>query len=278
MGAGVPCFYRPDHPNRSRPMLLVWCALLIPANTSAAMSKAAKTLTITSVSEKGRLANLDFLTKMGPDAAPHLRVICDRLAVPPVLPAAPVLDAVEKIEPKLYKPLREYALAEPLARTEHLAAIEDARGLAAPLAGLLAAHFAAEVERAARAMSGTAAFAVKMVGVFPWIKADEDPAVVAAVKLAAGPKVRNPILRLAAVNFLVDWAGEDAARRKEVVPVLASGLSVPNAELACRCISKAGEWGAAAKDLLPAIKKLKVSAVPEVRDAAAEAAAKIESK
>ena len=82
----------------------------------------------------------------------------------------------------------------------------------------------------------------------------------------------SPVIQIrdAALQWLVAWAGDDEARRKEVLPFVKAGIARPGAE-AIQYIKVAGQYKVLSKGMLPALKKLKLSNMAAVRDAAAEA-------
>jgi hypothetical protein len=90
----------------------------------------------------------------------------------------------------------------------------------------------------------------------------------------AGPTSSDSSARLFAITRMFERAGEVEARRKEVLPYLRIGLADPVCQQSC--IRFAGAYGRLAKDLLPQLRVLKLSAIEMVRDAAAEAILKID--
>src|SRR5262249_21395684 len=103
----------------------------------------------------------------------------------------------------------------------------------------------------------------------------ENEEFIKTLKQLAGKKYHGSIARGEALFLLLEWAGEDASRRKELLEI----DKAANADESCHyiCLKVAGDYGAASKALLPQIKKLKLANSDSVRKAADRAVEQIES-
>jgi hypothetical protein len=226
--------------------------------------------------EKARVAAVNFLGECGPIATPHLRSLCDRLGTPPLAPTAETLAAIEKIDPRIYKPLREYLFAtNPKDKSTNLRDIEALKESAKPVLGLLAGHLRDAVDK----RTDTSSFpSAQILFMFRTLNAKEDAVAAAAVVHAASDKNQLSDLRFIAVDTLVEWSTGETARQKELVPILGSGIESNSKTLKIACIKHAADLGTISDSLLPAIRKLKLSTDQEIRAAADAAVEKMEKK
>ena len=103
----------------------------------------------------------------------------------------------------------------------------------------------------------------------------DDTEIIKTYKFLAGPLNTNNLRRLSALKVLVEWAGDEKDRRKEVYPFIKAGLVDRNTVL--DCIKYVGGFGELAKDAVPILKQLKLSDEKTIRDAATKAVELIEN-
>jgi len=85
-------------------------------------------------------------------------------------------------------------------------------------------------------------------------------------------------VKILALKYLVEWAGTDQLKRKELIPLLKVGLGRSGGELLMKSIEISGSYGELAADLLPLLKEHKLSSNAEIREAASKAVEKIEKR
>jgi|GEM_PF-2504979 len=85
-------------------------------------------------------------------------------------------------------------------------------------------------------------------------------------------------VKILALEYLVEWAGTDQLKRKELIPLLKVGLGRSGGELLMKSIEISGSYGELAADLLPLLKEHKLSSNAEIREAASKAVEKIEKR
>ena len=83
-------------------------------------------------------------------------------------------------------------------------------------------------------------------------------------------------VKILALEYLVEWAGTDQLKRKELIPLLKVGLGRKGGGLLMKSIEISGSYGELAADLLPLLKEHKLSSNAEIREAASKAVEKIE--
>ena len=82
-------------------------------------------------------------------------------------------------------------------------------------------------------------------------------------------------VKILALEYLVEWAGTDQLKRKELIPLLKVGLRRTEGELLMKSIEISGSYGELAADLLPLLKGHKLSSDARIREAASKAVEKI---
>jgi hypothetical protein len=261
------------------------CAVLFLAaatTTSWADEKALEPLVkeLGAKSEKSRLSAIEKLAALGEGAKPALKDVCDRLLDPSTKVSTAALVAIERIDPKLYKPLREYLLGK--------GGVEAMRNLAAlgdqlkPARTLLFTHLRQELAQTRPRPNALAICEAIGAAQFDDDEAIKTIAALAKMPLVAPSKKKGrdtpsgtaTECRRWAIGHLVKWASDDKERLKVVVPIVKAGIDEPR--LAIDCIQIAGSMGKSAADLLPQLRDLKLSSNPQIRKAADEAVAKIE--
>jgi hypothetical protein len=84
--------------------------------------------------------------------------------------------------------------------------------------------------------------------------------------------------KILALEYLVEWAGTDQLKRKELIPLLKVGLGRSGKALLMKSIEISGSYGELAAGLLPLLKEHKLSSDAEIREAASKAVEKIEKR
>jgi len=85
-------------------------------------------------------------------------------------------------------------------------------------------------------------------------------------------------VKILALEYLVEWAGTDQLKRKELIPLLKVGLGRSGKALLMKSIEISGSYGELAAGLLPLLKEHKLSSDAEIREAASKAVEKIEKR
>jgi hypothetical protein len=85
-------------------------------------------------------------------------------------------------------------------------------------------------------------------------------------------------VKILALEYLVEWAGTDQLKRKELIPLLKVGLGHRGGGLLMKSIEISGSYGELAADLLPLLKGHKLSSDAGIREAASKAVEKIEKR
>ena len=85
-------------------------------------------------------------------------------------------------------------------------------------------------------------------------------------------------VKILALEYLVEWAGTDQLKRKELIPLLKVGLGRTEGQLLMKSIEISGSYGELAAGLLPLLKEHKLSSDAEIREAASKAVEKIEKR
>lgn len=217
---------------------------------------------------RGKIIIIEKLSKLGENAA---RPLCDAMLDKDEKVATAALVALETAHPQLYKPVALMVLDK--NRNNQLRGIAEIGDLGhdgRPALNLLvargaAATIAAEEDESFEDLAVAYQKAVAEVG-------DEEPVPFFKAQLESTlPDVRWPALK-----WLMMWAGEKEPRQKEVVAVIKGKIA--DNEGAVPFIIAAGKLGSASKELLPTLKRLKLSGSMAVRDAATGAVAAIEAK
>ena len=245
------------------------CVLLFAAaaDDKDEVAKAAKDLKSKDV--KVRLKAVEKLADLGDDAS---RPLCDAMldSSPKVAQAA--LVALEKANPKLYKPVSALVLdAERSSRSFALKEIGKFREDGRPAINLLIARCKAELAQERSFARFATTDAPTYIETTIKIGGDCDECIRFMKALTADP---HPWANQEALQKLVAWAGDDEKRKKELLPVIKA--QIQDDANAVPFIKAAGDYGALSKDMLPSLKKLKLSKITAVREAATGAVESIE--
>lgn len=265
--------------------VLCWAALFVTISSACAQDDGEiKTLAkgLQSKNIKIRIKSAEGLGKKGEDAALAAKDLCNALLDPSPQVVRASLEAIEKVRPDLFKPLVTL-LVDQVGANRDRAVNELGRmgEKASPVIGLFLAIVKKEASVApvppvlAR-MKGSSGLSGHIFSALPRISPD-DPDTIKLMKQLAGPADARIEFRQSATNYLHKWSGEDAARRKEVVPFLKAGLESGDFGFQTTCINMAASYGAGATDCLPALNKLKLSPSARMREMASTAIDKIEN-
>jgi hypothetical protein len=242
------------------------------------IEKLIKTLRDRYVEVNSKLKALKLLREKGESAADAATAICDALLDRSPQVAKAALDTLEKVRPDLYQHVSILLLDEDYSKR-----VEALRGLgllgekALPVTNLLLAGLRTELAKIGRFYSS----AEEYFSALRQIKPDSEETIKLYKTIAGSPAPRDWNLlrrypRLEAIQFLVEWAGEDTARRKQLLPLLKSALDDPVCVIPCLKII--GDYADLTKDFIPILKKLKLSSKEEIRQAASDALEKIEKR
>ncbi len=223
---------------------------------------------------KVRLKAADELGKFGPKAADYAKELCDTLLDSDPAVAKAALKAFERVRPDLHKPLTQFLLDKyPKIR------LEGAKGLGAlglqgePAAFFLAKSLAASV---AKDKDGKGLGPIDNEIFTALLKiGSEEPEVIEVLKALAGPGMASVGHRARALELLADWAAGNDERRKELLPLIKSGLETTGLEAAC--CGYAARYGTLSKDLLPLLKPLQFGRDAAVREESTKAVEAIEA-
>jgi len=239
---------------------------------------------------KVRLKALEALEKKGEDAKDAAKSICEvivRDPSPNVATAA--LTSLEKIRPDLYKHLSVLLLDESgRNRNNALEKLSEKKKEAEPTLPIILFKCRAELTvrfqgfHPGGTFSDYNIFSSESKGpyahhyllAYKTIAGSDDPEVVRIYRELAGATNKDANSRWYGLKELVSWADDDEKRRKEVYPFIKAGLS--DGPL-LDCITFAGGYGPLSKELLPLLRRHKLSGQAAIRDAATKAVEQIES-
>jgi len=263
--------------------VLAFCPLMVvqaqeKGKEESELEKLAKDLRHKDV--KVRLKAVKSLAEKGEDAAPVAGPLCDALMDRSPQVAVAALEALEKVRPDLYKHVSTLVLdKDPYKQLEAIRELGLMGEKANPVSNLLLARLRTVLATRFNFNDGLSAVGLSPVerAYFTAIRQikPDDVETIKLFKVMAGVTNRDSYARLEAIRFLNDWAGDDAARRKELLPLLKAGLDDPVCQV--ECIKISGSYGSLAKDFAPLLRKLKLSSVETIRNAASEALDKIDN-
>jgi HEAT repeat protein len=258
--------------------VLAFCPLMVvqaqeKGKEQSELEKLAKDLRHKDV--KVRLKAVKSLAEKGEDAAPVAGPLCDALMDRSPQVAVAALEALEKVRPDLYKHVSTLVLdKDPKKQLKAIRELGLMGEKANPVFNLLLARLRTVLATRFNFNVGLSDVERAYFTAIRQIKPD-DVETIKLFKVMAGVTNRDSYARLEAIRFLNDWAGDDAARRKELLPLLKAGLDDPVCQE--ECIKISGSYGSLAKDFAPLLRKLKLSSVETIRNAASEALDKIDN-
>jgi phage FluMu protein Com len=244
-----------------------------------------------------RIAAANQLAKMGADAEPACTALCEAALDPIADVRAATLEALEKIRPSLHKPLVTLLVDE--QPFQHQQALESLRTMgrsASPCLPVLLAYARWNLQRGKGVKGGAfnqqgGTFNLRFPGTNGDLAlhaiaaiAPDDPGALKLFREMATcpPDAPNALqVRVDAVSFLGEAGRVNPKTRAESVPVLVSALSLtyfnsPDISTCRAAIKTLGEFGADAREVLPALKKLKLHPDAGVREDAASVVAQLE--
>lgn len=222
---------------------------------------------------KVRLKAAEECGSLGEAAALLSKELCDVVLDPNQQVALAAFTALESVRPDLYKPLAllliDKADYNREVGAEKLGKLGvDGKPAAAILVNVLRQSVSAQYPQVTRVDLQVYA-ALRKIGA-------DDPDTIKAMKLLAGPANSSTRHRYQAIGFLAQWAGNEEERRTELLPLVKAGFD--NADTLIACITLAGAYGELSRELLPTLKKFKLSSDAAIREAATKAVAAIEAK
>jgi hypothetical protein len=235
-----------------------------------------------------RLRAIVAAGEKGAKAKGLARELCDAVLDKNAKCAAAAVLALETVRPDLYKPVVKMAVDPDgdvkAEGVRQLAALGDAGQPAIRvLHELIKTHLADKPDVGSDKLPGVGYAALRA------LKAT-DPETITLLKTLATREGLSTYLgatatrvtpavdyhRQVAIELLADWAGRDEERRKSLLPIIRSGFD--NNVTVLDAVRLAGAYGRLSKDLVPALKRLKVSETAEVREAAGRAIEAIEEQ
>lgn len=225
---------------------------------------------------RNRVKAADALGGQGEAAADAAGPLCDALLDSSPKVATAAIHAIEKVRPDLYKPLTALMVDNDprnrLAGAKELGLMGDK---AAPAINVVLACLRKELAKGPDPYGRLTAMQTELFNAVRQMRPD-DADTVKMYKSIAAVSNRYTAARGEALAFLFTWAGDDEARRKEVLPLVRAGLS--DGTLQIQCIRYLGDYGPLAKICVPQLKQLKLSSVAAVREAATSSLDKIENQ
>lgn len=213
------------------------------------------------------------------DLSAAARPLCDALLESKEDLRDKLLESAEKVCPDLTKPLTLLIIDYRDQRQEQkgvdaLSELASLGEAAEPAMGLIVKMLERSLtpKRGQQTLEHPQFIAASFLAI-EQIKAD-DPEALKLMKLAGGTTNRDMPSRGRAIQVLLTWAGEDLARRKELIPLIKAGLEHP--EMQVECMKYAVAMGSQSKDLLPLLKKMKFGKSEAIRERATDAIQQIE--
>jgi HEAT repeat protein len=231
---------------------------------------------------KVRIKAIEALGKLGADAKEASQVLIEAMTERNVMIRQAAAEALEKVNPNLQKPVLELLVDE----QKRAAAVEDLVGLqdeAKPALPVLIAMYKSELTGQSGGtvgVGGPLSLATRILTALTKI-APEDKTVIQtlldaitykppAPGAAKANSANRPDVRYAAIELALEMKIDNKLLTKAII----SATGDPICRI--RAIEALGEMGPAAKEAVPALKKLKLDADEKVRDAATTALEKVE--
>ena len=232
-----------------------------------------------------KLSTLQILGKRGTDGGKYAGLICDAIldSNPQVRTAA--VEALEKVRPDLYKPVTMLMVdATPANQDAGILQLTRMGEEAAPAINLLLYSLTGALSASPGNVGQLLRRQLVLIDAVNNIK-PTDPTIINIYKSTAVNWSRKGWNCITIVSLIEEWAGDNVNRRKEFLPVLMTIIlneqAVGNAnrhQPQIKCMEILGEYGPLAVKFAPLLKKLKLSSDASIRDAAAFALEKVESK
>jgi len=232
-----------------------------------------------------RVAAAERLRKMGEKARPAARALCEAIVSPSESVRRSALEALEKVDPALYKQVVLLVVDENVynhVQASNALSVMGVEGAAAVPVLLAHAKKVYSVEYDFPHVEVLIADIAALAKLGPG-----EPEVVELFKELTKfqkdrfGRYRGWQVRTVAISALVATGKAQPDRRKELVPVLVAATESTDSRqqdetTSIAAIKALGEFGADAKAAIPALKKLKFSSSMPVREAARAALDKIE--
>lgn len=223
-----------------------------------------------------RVKAAEDIAKLGPDAAPITADLCKAMLDPSPKVNQAALEALEKVNAELYKPL--VVLAVDKVPTNHVKAIKTL-GLmgedAAPVAPIVATYLKKTITDQKLGTFNRREIVKECIETLGKI-APEDPINLATLIGLAGPLGSDPDMRAYALVQLGNMAEAKEEFRKKVLPTLVSGVNDGSQPIKLAAIEALAKLGPDAKSAIPTLKKCKMDSSARIREAATAALEKIE--
>lgn len=235
---------------------------------------------------KVRIAAAEEIGKLGADAKPIVRDLCDAILDKNADVSLAAFKSLEAIRPDLHKPLADFILDQSFAvKTEGVKALGRLKADGKPALGVLIAisSFGAaggkigknrvDEDRLQRATYN----AIKQIEI-------DDLAHAKTMMVIAGPNTKSIGHREGAIEVLIDWVekpsdeADRTNRKKQLIPIIKSGLLSGDPEFQIACMNLAAAYGPLSKELLPILRDFKLSKTASLRDTATKAVTEIEGK
>jgi hypothetical protein len=203
------------------------------------------------------------------------RELCNTLLDANATTRQEAFEALEKVRPDLYKYLTPFVLDQ--REKVRINAADGLAGLgvaAKPAIGVLVAKvYESSLKIPDKSDLGYDTMDRAIYPVLKKLRPDHPNDIKLLMKIAA-PETASGIHRGQALDVLGLWAGEDMEKRKQLLPLIKSGLE--HDYTAVISLKLAGNYGALSKDLVPQIRKLKLSKNETFRSEATTALEKID--
>ena len=239
-----------------------------------------------------KLSTLQILGKRGTDGGKYAGLICDAIldSNPQVRTAA--VEALEKVRPDLYKPVTMLMVdATPANQDAGILQLTRMGEEAAPAINLvlysLTGALSGGLNNNSKNDRGDGQLLPRQLILIDAVNniKPTDPTIINIYKSTAVNWSRKGWNCVMIVSLIEEWAGDNVNRRKEFLPILMtvilneqSGLPANRHQPQIKCMEILGEYGPLAVKFAPLLKKLKLSSDASIRDAAALALEKVESK
>ena len=224
---------------------------------------------------KTRVKAAETLGEMGENATSASESLCEAITDQSPQVATAALDAMQKVRPELYTPLSTMILDRD-ERKQAAAIMEFALmgEKAAPVLPVLRVKLRTVLSKDTIGQRDLSPRSKACFDALQQIN-PQDPETFKLLLFVASPQSKNSAAKLEAITLLCIIVGDDEASRKKILPVLIAGLD--NKKCLVKCMEVLGEYGELAKEALPQLKKLKLSAEEDIRKAANVAVDRIEN-
>ncbi len=227
------------------------------------------------------VAAAERLRKMGEKARPAARALCEAIVGTSESVRRSALEALEKIDPPLYKQVVLLVVDENTYNHVQASATLGAMGTEGEAAVPVLLSHAKKVSSAEYPNDAMLIADIAALAKLGPAESEVVKLFVEMTKLPQGRFGRGWQVRPAAINAIVATGNAQPARRKDLVQVLIAATEITvfgqiDEGTRLAAIKALGEFGTDAKAAIPALKNLKLSSSMRVREAARAALDKIE--